>query len=131
MSSANRFARFTFAVAGIYGLAVTFPLYWMEDRISRETPPAITHAEYFYGFTGVVIAWQLVFLLIARDPVKRRNLMLVAILEKLGFAIPAIALYVQQRIADSVLGFGVIDVALAALFVASYLLTPPSERVAA
>ena len=60
----DRFARRVYTVAGIYGLIVMLPQYFLEDRIGRDTPPPITHPEHFYGFIGVVIAWQLAFLVI-------------------------------------------------------------------
>ena len=49
------FARRTFLVAGIYGLVVLLPMYFLEGRIGRDTPPPITHPEFFYGFLGVAI----------------------------------------------------------------------------
>lgn len=135
MTSPQRFARIAFAVAGVYGLLVMLPQYWLEDRVGRDAPPAITHPEYFYGFIGVVIAWQLAFLLVARDPDRYRALMPVAVVEKLGFGLPALVLYAGHRIVGSVLVFGVIDLVLAVLFAASYLLTSPArgttERAAA
>jgi hypothetical protein len=124
----SRFARIVFAAAGIYGLLVMLPQYAMEERIARDSPPAITHPEYFYGFVGVVVAWQLVFLLIARDPVRFRAIMPVAVVEKLAFGLPAILLYAQHRVTGAVLGFGLLDLVLGALFVASYLVTPPRPR---
>ena len=48
-----KFARIVFLVAGIYGLLVVAPQYFLEARIGRDTPPAITHPEFFYGFVGV------------------------------------------------------------------------------
>jgi hypothetical protein len=42
-----KFARGVFLVAGIYGLLVLTPIYFLEARIGRETPPPITHPEYF------------------------------------------------------------------------------------
>jgi hypothetical protein len=64
-----RFARWVFLIAGIYGLLVVTPQYFMEGVIARTTGP-ITHPEYFYGFVGVVVAFQLVFLVVARDPIR-------------------------------------------------------------
>ena len=122
----DRFARRVYTVAGIYGLVVMLPQYFLLDRIGRDAPPAVTHPEYFYGFVGVVIAWQLAFLVIARDPARYRALMPVTVLEKLVFAIPVALLYAQGRIAPSVLPFGAIDLVLGALFLASYLRTRPA-----
>src|SRR5687767_9709755 len=56
-----RFARYTFLAAGIYGMLVLVPQYFLESRIGDDNPPAITHPEYFYGFIGVAVAFQLVF----------------------------------------------------------------------
>lgn len=130
VTSPQRFARIAFAVAGVYGLLVMAPQYWLEDRVGRDTPPAITHPEYFYGFIGVVIAWQLAFLLVARDPARYRALMPIAVVEKLGFGLPVLVLYARHRIAGSVLVFGVIDLVLAVLFATSYLLTSPARGTA-
>ena len=62
--------------AGVYGLIVMAPNYFLERQISQNDPPPITHPEYFYGFVGVALAWQVAFLLISREPVRLRPLML-------------------------------------------------------
>jgi hypothetical protein len=79
------FARRLFLIAGIYGLVVLTPQYLLEGRIGRDYPPAITHPEYFYGFVGLGVAWQLAFLVIARDPSRFRPMMVPAVVEKLTF----------------------------------------------
>jgi hypothetical protein len=86
------FARRTYLIAGIYALAVLVPMYFLEGRIGRDTPPPITHPEYFYGFLGVAVAWQVSFLVIARDPVRSLPLTLPAVLEKAGFGLTVVAL---------------------------------------
>ncbi|HWS72645.1 MAG TPA: hypothetical protein VN605_11050 [Thermoanaerobaculia bacterium] len=110
------FAKRVFRVAGIYGLVVLVPQYFMESKIGRDFPPAITHPEHFYGFVGVALAWQVLFFVIARDPVRYRGAIVPAILEKLAFGIAAIVLFAQGRLALPVLGAGIIDLILAALF---------------
>ena len=75
-----KFARIVFTVAGVYGLIVLLPQYFFIEKNSHEFPPAITHAEYYYGFIGVAVAWQIVFLTFAKNPVRYRPLMLPAIL---------------------------------------------------
>jgi hypothetical protein len=92
-----------------------------------DSPPAITHPEYFYGFIGVVIAWQLSFLVIAKDPERYRALMPIAFIEKIAFGIPVLLLYAGHRITTSVLGFGVLDLIWALLFAISYLVTDPGR----
>jgi hypothetical protein len=117
------FARRVFLVAGIYGLVVLLPQYFLESTTSRRYPPAITHPEYYYGFVGVAVAWQIVFFMISRDPVRYRPLMLAAILEKASFGLATIALYQAGRSSAEMLGAGVLDLILGVLFVVSYLRT--------
>ena len=116
----DRFARRVYTIAGIYGLLVMFPQYFLEKKIGRDTPPPITHPEYFYGFIGIVLVWQIAFLVIARDPVRFRPLMPVTVLEKLVFAVPVMILFAQGRVAPAMLFFGGIDLVLGALFFLSY-----------
>ena len=52
-----RFARYSFLIAGIYGLLSLSPMYFLEAKNGRDFPPAITHPEYYYGFMGVALAW--------------------------------------------------------------------------
>lgn len=119
-----KLSKIVFAIAGVYGLLFLVPCYFLEGAIARATPPAITHPEYFYGFLGVSLAWQVVFLLIARDPVRYRPLMLAGVLEKLGFGLAAVSLFAMQRISASMLLAGLIDLTLGAAFVLAYLRTP-------
>lgn len=121
----DRFARRAFGFAGIYGLIVLVPQYFMEGTIARTRPPAITHPEYFYGFVGLALAWQFVFLLISRDPQRYRALMPVAVLEKLVFAVPAAWLFATGRLDQQMFAAGMIDLVLGVLFVISYLRTAP------
>lgn len=123
----TRFAGRVFTIAGVYGLLVLAPQYFMLTRIGRDNPPPITHPEYFYGFIGVAIAWNIGFLVIGRDPVRFRTLMIPAILEKLAFSVPAAVLYAQKQLAAVTLGFGMVDVVLGALFVIAYLRTGQGE----
>ena len=120
----GRFARRVFAAAGLYGLVALLPQYFLEEVIGRVDPPPITHPEHFYGFVGVALAWQLAFLVIARDPVRFRPLMPAAVFEKLAFVVPAVWLFATKRVTAGVLLFAAIDLTLGALFVASYVRTP-------
>lgn len=116
-----KFAKVVFLIAGVYGLLALLPGYFLENQTSRDYPPPITHPEYYYGFIGVGVAWQLVFLVISRDPARYRLLMLPAIVEKWGFLIPVILLYLQQRVSSVILGAASIDGVLGVLFLISYL----------
>jgi hypothetical protein len=122
-----KFAKVVFLCAGIYGLLALLPQYFLEDYNGRNYPPPITHPEYYYGFIGVAVAWQVVFLIMAKDPTRFRPLMLAAVLEKLSFGIVAVILYSQQRLSTSLFGAGLIDLTLAALFVAAYFKTPAGQ----
>jgi hypothetical protein len=115
-----KFARIVFGVAGVYGLLNLLPQYLLEERIGIEAPPAITHPEYYYGFVGVAVAFQLAFLLIARDPVRFRPMMLPSIVEKLAFGIAVPILYVGGRVSSFVFAFALVDLAFAALFLVAY-----------
>jgi hypothetical protein len=118
-----RFARIVFLVAGIYGLLVLTPLYFMEDKIGRTAPPAITHPEFFYGFVGVGLAWQVLFLVLASDPVRYRAMIFPSILEKVGYGMALIVLYSQHRVALATLAIGSGDWIFAFLFLAAYFKT--------
>ncbi len=117
----NKFARWTFRIAGIYGLLVLLPQYFLEGWNGRVL--AINHPEYYYGFIGIAVAWQVVFLLISRDPARYRPLMLAAVIEKYSYGIATVILYLQGRIATEVLATGVVDMVLGALFLAAWMKT--------
>ncbi len=121
------FARRVFLIAGIYGLLVLLPQYFLESRTSRDYPPAITHPEYYYGFLGVAVAWQVVFLLVSRDPARYRAMMIPAVLEKAGFGLVAVALFHLGSLSAEMFGAGVLDLTLGALFVVAYLRTAPGS----
>jgi hypothetical protein len=115
------FARRVFFLAGIYGILTLTPLYFLEGRLSRDFPPAIAHPEHFYGFVGVALAWQVVFLIIARDPVRYRLMMIPAVLEKLSFGIASWWLYAQGRLALPMVGPASIDLVLAVVFTVDFV----------
>jgi len=122
-----KFAKVLFLVAGIYGLIVLLPLYFLEAQTGRDYPPPITHPEYYYGFIGVGVAWQLAFLVISRDPVRFRPLMIPAIVEKASFGIAVAVLYMQQRVSSFMLGAAMADSLLGVLFVLAFLKTARQE----
>ena len=71
-----KFAKIVFWVAGIWGVLVLVPLFFIFDLIGQKDPPAITHPGFFYGFAAVGLAWQIAFMFIARDPIRFRPLMI-------------------------------------------------------
>jgi len=118
-----RFARWVFLVAAICGIVIVAPLYFLEERLGLDYPPVITHPEIYYGFIGVTLAWQLMFLVIAFDPARYRLAMLPAVVEKASYAIAVLALSVLGRVTGTVIGFAVLDATWMVLFSAAYLLT--------
>jgi hypothetical protein len=114
------FARRVFTAAGIYGFVALVPMYAIERMLGEMFPPPVTHPEFFYGFAGVALAWQLAFLIIARDPVRYRALMLPSIVEKVGYGGAVVVLVGLGRTAAGVLPTAIVDLVLAGLFAESY-----------
>ena len=122
-----RFARRVFTIAGISGLLLVPPMFFVRAELERQHPPAITHPEFYYGFAAVTTAWQIAFLLIGSDPVRFRPLMLAGIVEKAGWVATVGVLYGQGRLAPDMLVFGAIDLLLGVLFVFAFVRTGSSQ----
>ena len=120
-----KFAKVVFWIAGIWGLLIITPLYFMFDLIGHKDPPPVTHPGFFYGFVGLALAWQIAFFFIARDPSRHRPLMIPSVFEKFSYAATVFALVGQGRMHASDMVFGGIDLLLGILFVIAYLKTPP------
>jgi hypothetical protein len=118
-----KLAKYTFYAAGIYGLVVLIPQYFLEEKNGRDFPPAITHPEYYYGFVGVALAFQIVFLIIARNPVKYRLMMIPSMIEKFSFALAVYALFALGRVASMMAGLATIDLIFGLLFITSFFKT--------
>jgi len=118
-----KFAKIVFCAAGIWGVLVLTPLYFMFDVIGRQDPPPITHPGFYYGFVGAGLAWQIAFLLIATNPARFRPLMIACMIEKFSYAAALGALYFQRRLHASDLAFGAVDLLFGVLFVIAFLKT--------
>ena len=118
-----KFAKVVFWIAGIWGLLIITPLYFMFDLIGRKDPPPITHPGFFYGFVGLALAWQVAFLFIARDPVRYRSLMIPSMIEKFSYGAALVILVLQARMHSSDLVFAGTDLVLGVLFVIAYVKT--------
>lgn len=119
----HKFATVVFTAAGIWGILDVVPLYFLFDYVGRKAPPAITHPEFYYGFAGVTLAWQVVFLFIGRDPSRYRIMMLPAILEKAAYVLPVLVLLAQHRLSLSTALPATPDLLWAVLFIMSFLKT--------
>jgi hypothetical protein len=120
-----KFAKYTFFIAGVYGLLVLVPQYFVELGLWTESPPVIAQPGFYYGFIGVAVAFQFVFLIIGSDPVKYRLMMLPSMIEKFSFAAAAVALKLNGRLDDGLFYGALIDLLLGLLFIVSFLKTRP------
>jgi hypothetical protein len=116
----DRFSSIVFLAAGIYGLIVLAPGFFGEKMVAEKMPPAITHPEFYYGFLGLAVAWQVAFLIICRDPQRFRSIIPAAILEKLAYCIICAVLLALGRIPLIVAMGGAGDFILGTLFTISY-----------
>jgi len=119
-----KFAKIVFWIAGIWGVLVITPLYFLFGVIGRQDPPPITHPGFYYGFVGAALAWQLAFFFIAKDPVRFRPLMIPSIFEKFSFGIAVVILVLQNRMHPADLALGCADLLLGLFFIAAYFKTP-------
>ncbi|HLK64608.1 MAG TPA: hypothetical protein VKU19_14285 [Bryobacteraceae bacterium] len=93
-----RFAKLVFWIAGGWGLAAIVPLYFLYDTIGRMNPPTVTHPEFFYGFAGVALVWQIAFFVIGYAPDRLRPMMIPAVFEKLGYVLMLVVLCLRNQI---------------------------------
>lgn len=120
------FAKRIFQVAAVWGFLILTPLYFIVDQIGKMDPPPVTHPVFFYGFVGIALAWQVAFLIIAKDPVRYRLLMIPSMLEKVGYGGAVVTFFLQGKLNPNDLVFGLADLLLAALFLAAFYKTPRS-----
>ena len=117
------FAKFTFIGAGIWGVVVLTPLYWLFDVTGRPYSPPMDHPQFFYGFLSVAMAWQIAFLVIGSNPARFRPLMIPSIVEKLGHVGGVAVLYSNARIPTIDAQAAMPDFLLALLFIVAFVKT--------
>jgi len=126
-----KFAKIVFWIAAVWGILVITPLYFLYDTIGRQDPPPITHPGFYYGFVGGALAWQFAFVVIARDPVRFRTMMIPSVFEKFSFAASQTVLFMQHRLHPSDLFLGGIDGFLGLLFLVALVRIPAKTGTAA
>jgi hypothetical protein len=99
---------------------VLAPFYFLYDSVGNSAPPPVTHPEFYYGFLAVGLVWQIAFLMIGSDPVRFRPMMIPAMLEKFGYVITLLVLYLQKRLTLAQTMPIVPDGILGVLFVAAF-----------
>jgi hypothetical protein len=124
-----RFAKWVFLLAGVTGVLMIVPPFFLEAKTGEDYPPPINHPEYYYGFLCVTLAWQLMFLVIGSDPVRYRLAMLAAFVEKAGFAIAIPVLYALERVPRVWLAFASMDATWLVLFVIAFVMTPKDKSM--
>ena len=123
-----RFARIVFIAAGVWGIVVLTPLYFLLDVTGRHYPPPTAYPQFFYGFLLVTMAWQIAFLVIGSNPARFRLLMVPAIIEKLGYVVTVAVLHGQARISAADAMAAGPDLLLGALFIAAFAKTQTSDH---
>jgi len=118
-----KFARAVFVIAGIWGVLVLAPLYFMFGMIGRQDPPPISHPAFYYGFVGTALAWQIAFFIIGASPVRFRPIMIPSVIEKFAYAIAGAVLYLQARMRSSDLVFVAADFVFGILFLVAFFTT--------
>jgi hypothetical protein len=124
-----KFARIVFLIAGLHGFLSLPPLYFLFGYVGRHYPPPITHPEFYYGFAGVGLAFQVVFLVIASDPSRFRPMIVPSVLEKLFYAAAVGVLYLQGRMSAAQAATAVPDSIFCALFVIAFFQAPFAANV--
>lgn len=123
-----KFARIVFWIAAVWGFLVLTPLYFLFHVISTQDPPPITHPAFYYGFIGAGLAWQLAFVLIARDPLRFRAMIIPSIVEKFTYGIAVVVLVLQARMRASDLIFGGADLFWGVLFIIAFATTKEAKK---
>jgi len=116
---AMRFARWVFLAAGIYGIVVIAPMYFLEGAQAAQGRP-VSHPELWYGFAGVTLAFQVLFLIISRDPGRLWPAMVACLVEKISFPAAVLPLVLMGRTPWPVAVFSAIDLVWAVLFFLAY-----------
>jgi len=126
-----RFAKFVFIGAGIWGILVLTPLYFLYDIAGNRWASPTSYPHFFYGFLSVAMAWQVAFLIIGSDPIRFRPLMIAGLLEKVGHVTGVAVLYARSRLTQAEAGSALPDLLLGLLFIAAFVKTSRYETTTA
>jgi hypothetical protein len=118
-----------FRIAGIWGIVVLTPLYFLIDLTGRRYGAPVDYPQFFYGFLSVAMAWQIAFLVIASSPARFRPLMIPSVLEKFGHVAGVAVLYGQGRLSAADATAAAPDLVLGVLFIVAFAVTPKSAAI--
>ncbi len=114
-----KFAKWVFMIGGIFGLLAMIPLYFIENRIA----PGLKYPEFYYGFIGINIIWQIVYIYISTNPSRSRPIMLFAFFVKILGVISIFWLILTGRTALWWYGIIMTDLIFAVLFLSAFRVT--------
>ena len=83
-----------------------------------------------HGFFLVAFPWQLLFLLISRNPAAYVSVMPFTVLEKLPFAAITLSMFAKAQVTPMMGAFGAMDGLFGTLFCISYWLTRRANAAA-
>ena len=126
--TSTRFARFVFIAAGVWGLSVLTPFFWLVDLTGRRYSPPAEYPHFFYGFLSVAMAWQIAFLVIGSNPARFWPLMFPSVVEKLGHVATVAVLYSQARIPAVDAQAALPDLLLGVLFIIALATIWPTKN---
>jgi len=118
-----KFARMVFVAAGVWGIVILTPLYFLFDAIGRFYSSPINYPQGYYGFLAITMAWQFAFLVIGSDPARYRLMMIPSIIEKFGYVLTMAVLYIQRRIGVTDALVNTPDLLLGVLFTIAFAKT--------
>lgn len=121
-----KFAKYAFIGAGVWGIAVLTPFYWLVDVTGRRYAPPTEYPHFFYGFFAITMAWQFAFLVIGSNPIRFRPLMVPSMFEKFSYVVTLVVLYNQARISAADVQAAIPDLILGILFVVAFVKTRAS-----
>jgi hypothetical protein len=122
-----KFAKYVFIIAGVWGIAVLTPFYWLVDVTGRRYAPPMEYPHFFWGFFAITMAWQFAFLVIGSNPVRFRPLMVPSMFEKFSYVVTLVVLYNQARISAADFQAAMPDLLLGSLFVVAFVKTRVSK----
>jgi hypothetical protein len=117
------FARLAYLLAGLWGVVVIALGYASYVTGADQSLAAIARPEMIHGFFLTAMPWQLLFLVISRDPLRYNAVMPVTVLEKLPFAAITLAMFAKGQVSPTMGFFAAMDGLLGVCFCVAYWLT--------